>query len=289
MIKKGLGKGLGALIESGNDVDKRDGIQELKINEIEPNKNQPRRIFNDEKLLNLSESIKQHGIVQPIIVKKENDVYRIVAGERRWRAARMAGLATVPVIIKELSNREVMELALIENLQREDLNPLEEAEAYERLIKDFDMTQDEIANVVGRSRSAIANTIRLLHLTDVIKGYVISGELSSGHARTLLSIENKDLQEKAAEEIIKRGLNVRDTEELVKKYLVKRKTTRSKKRDEEYQDIEDKLKNIFGTKVQILSKNKRGKIMIEYYSLEELDRILEMVDIIGSKGPTSQF
>ena len=151
------------------------------------------------------------------------------------------------------------------------------------------MTQDEIANVVGRSRSAIANTIRLLHLTDVIKGYVISGELSSGHARTLLSIENKDLQEKAAEEIINRGLNVRDTEELVKKYLVKRKTTRSKKKDEEYQDIEDKLKNIFGTKVQILSKNKRGKIMIEYYSLEELDRILEMVDIIGSKGPTSQI
>lgn len=289
MIKKGLGKGLGALIDSGSTDEKSDGVKELRINEIEPNKNQPRRIFNDEKLVNLSESIKQHGIVQPIIVKKENDVYRIVAGERRWRAARLAGLTTVPVIIKELSNKEVMELALIENLQREDLNPLEEAEAYERLIKDFDMTQDEIANVVGRSRSAIANTIRLLHLTDDIKGFVVSGELSSGHARALLSIEDKELQMKAADEIIKRELNVRDTEELVKKYLAKKKTTKHKKKDEEYQDIEDKLKNIFGTKVQILSKNKRGKIMIEYYSLEELDRILEMVDILGSKNPTSQI
>ncbi len=285
MIKKGLGKGLGALIES-NDNDET-GVRELKINEIEPNKNQPRRVFNDEKLIQLSESIKQHGIMQPIIVKKENEIYRIVAGERRWRAARMAGLSSVPVIIKELSNKEMMELALIENLQREDLNPLEEAEAYDRLVRDYNMTQDEISNVVGKSRSAIANTIRLLNLSDLIRGYIINGELSSGHARALLSIENVNEQESTAEEIIRKGLNVRDTEELVKKHLREKSYVKVKHSNEEYQNIEDKLKNIFGTKVQIFAKNKRGKIMIEYYSLEELDRILEMVDLMGTNKPTS--
>lgn len=290
MIKKGLGKGLGALIESSNTENEKyenKAVTELKINEIEPNKSQPRRIFNDEKLIQLSESIRQHGVVQPIIVKKDNDVYRIVAGERRWRAARMAGLNSVPVIVKELSNKEMMELALIENIQREDLNPLEEAEAYERLIKDYNMTQDELAGIIGKSRSAIANTIRLLHQTDTIKGYIIGGELSPGHARALLAIEDLEQREKAAEEIIKKGLNVRDTEELVKKLLTKKKVIKEKNKNENYQEIEDKLKNIFGTKVEIQAKNKKGKIMIEYYSLEELDRILEMVDLIGPKE-TSQ-
>jgi ParB family chromosome partitioning protein len=285
MIKKGLGKGLGALIDEGNNEEK--GIMELKINEIEPNKGQPRKYFDDEKLTQLAESIKQHGIVQPIIVKNEDGVYRIVAGERRWRAARIAGLTKVPVLLKELSNRQVMEIALIENIQREDLNPIEEAEAFEKLIKDYNMTQDEVAGVVGKSRSAIANTIRLLNLNNNIKEYLINGLLSSGHARALLSVEDEKLQEKIAEEIKNNGLNVRDTEKLVKKYLVKKKGQKEKNNKENYIEIEEKLKDILGTRVQIVEKNKKGKIMIEYYSLEELDRIIEMVEVLSTKKPTS--
>jgi ParB family chromosome partitioning protein len=285
MIKKGLGKGLGALIDEGNNEEK--GIMELKINEIEPNKGQPRKYFDDEKLNQLAESIKQHGIVQPIIVKNEDGVYRIVAGERRWRAARIAGLTKVPVLLKELSNKQVMEIALIENIQREDLNPIEEAEAFEKLIKDYNMTQDEVAGVVGKSRSAIANTIRLLNLNNNIKECLINGLLSSGHARALLSIEDEKLQEKIVEEIRNNGLNVRDTEKLVKKYLVNKKGQKEKNNKENYIEIEEKLKDILGTRVQIVEKNKKGKIMIEYYSLEELDRIIEMVEVLSTKKPTS--
>jgi len=281
MIKKGLGKGLGALIT--DDSNENTGVKEIRVNEIEPNTNQPRKSFDDEKLQQLAESIKQHGIVQPIIVKKENDIYRIVAGERRWRAARLAGLVSVPVIVKDISNRQIMEIALIENLQREDLNPIEEAEAFERLIKDYEMTQDELSKTIGRSRSAIANSIRLLSLCDPIKSFVINGELSSGHARTLLAVEDGELQKKIAGEIIKNQLNVRETEKLVKKLLSKKTREKIKNNNEQYIEIEEKLKNIFGTKVKIMHGNKRGKIMIEYYSNDELDRILEMVDIIGKK------
>ncbi len=282
MIKKGLGKGLGALITSAGSENEDSGVTELRINEIEPNINQPRKNFNDESLIQLSESIKSHGIMQPIIVKREKDTYRIVAGERRWRAARMAGLVTVPVIIKELSNKQVMEMALIENLQREDLNAIEEADAFDRLMKEYNLTQEEVSAAVGRSRSAIANSIRLLGLGAKIKGYLISGELTSGHARTLIGIEDKELQEKIAGEIIAKGLNVRDTEKLVKKYLQK-KIKKDNKKNIELMEIEDRLKNIFGTKVQLLSNNKKGKILIEYYSNEELDRILEMCVKIGGK------
>ncbi|HEY9187781.1 MAG TPA: ParB/RepB/Spo0J family partition protein [Ignavibacteria bacterium] len=285
MIKKGLGKGLGALIDEGNIEEK--GLMELKINEIEPNKGQPRKYFDDEKLTQLAESIKQHGIVQPIIVKNEDGVYRIVAGERRWRAARIAGLTKVPVLLKELSNKQVMEIALIENIQREDLNPIEEAEAFEKLIKEYNMTQDEVAGVVGKSRSAIANTIRLLNLNTNIKEYLINGSLSSGHARALLSIEDDTLQEKIAEEVRNNGLNVRDTEKLVKKYLINRKGQKERSNKENYNDLEERLKDILGTKVQIVGKNKKGKIMIEYYSMEELDRIIEMVEVLSTKKPTS--
>jgi ParB family transcriptional regulator, chromosome partitioning protein len=214
MKKSGLGKGLGALISSANSEES--GVREIKINEIEPNLNQPRKNFNDEKLLQLSESIKQHGIVQPIIVKREDETYRIVAGERRWRAARLAGLTSVPVIIKELSNKQVMEIALIENLQREDLNAIEEAEAFERLIKEYNLTQEEVSTAVGRSRSAIANSIRLLVLSEKIKGFVINGELSSGHARALIAIQDSSLQQNIADEVISKNLNVRETEKLVK-------------------------------------------------------------------------
>jgi ParB family transcriptional regulator, chromosome partitioning protein len=278
MKKSGLGKGLGALISSANSEES--GVREIKINEIEPNLNQPRKNFNDEKLLQLSESIKQHGIVQPIIVKREDETYRIVAGERRWRAARLAGLISVPVIIKELSNKQVMEIALIENLQREDLNAIEEAEAFERLIKEYNLTQEEVSTAVGRSRSAIANSIRLLVLSDKIKGFVINGELSSGHARALIAIQDSSLQQKVADEVISTNLNVRETEKLVKKYLSQKVKLKPQQRKAEQIEIEDKLKNIFGTKVQLISNNKKGKILIEYYSMVELDRILELVDTI---------
>lgn len=281
MIKKGLGKGLGALIAA--DENDAGGVRELKINEIEPNTNQPRKSFDDEKLQQLADSIKKHGIVQPIIVKKENDTYRIVAGERRWRAARLAGLSTVPVIIKELSNRQVMEVALIENLQREDLNPVEEAEAYERLMKEYDMTQEEISNTVGKSRPAIANSLRLLNLTEKVKEYLIRGDLTSGHARALLAIEDKEIQEKAAKEIIEKKFNVRDTEKLVKRYLTKRIDRTPKKLNEELIEIEERFKDIFGTKVKLVDNNKKGKIMIEYYSTEELDRIIELIYSIVKK------
>lgn len=281
MIKKGLGKGLGALITSADVGSDESFIKEIKINEIEPNANQPRKTFDSEKLLQLSESIKQHGIVQPIIVKKENETYRIIAGERRWRAARLAGLTTVPVVVRDVTNKQLMELALIENLQREDLNPIEEAEAYEKLMKEYSMTQEEISNTVGKSRPAIANSLRLLNLSEKVKQHVINEELTSGHARALLAIEDYKLQEKIADEIIKRELNVRDTEKLIKKYLSKDKKSKPVKFNDVYADIEEKLKNIFGTKVKLVANNKKGKIMIEYYSKEELERILELVSTIN--------
>lgn len=281
MIKKGLGKGLGALIASEDSEEA--GIKELKLNEIEPNINQPRKMFDDDKLIQLSESIKQHGIVQPIIVKKEDDIYRIVAGERRWRAARLAGLITVPVIIKELSNKQVMEIALIENLQREDLNPIEEAEAFEKLINDYNMTQEEISVVVGKSRPAIANSLRLLALTDKVKEYVVNGDLTSGHARAMTIIEDNQLQEKVAMQVIQNKLNVRETEKLVKNILFKKPVKKISVKNEEIYSIEDKLKGIFGTKVELVTNKKRGKIMIEYYSNDELERLLDLFNMIGEK------
>lgn len=284
MNKKGLGKGLGALISAADDdVSTQSGVMEIKINEIEPNVDQPRKNFDDEKLEQLSESIKKHGIVQPIIVKKEDDTYRIVAGERRWRAARLAGLSTVPVVVKELSNKQVMEIALIENIQREDLNPIEEAEAYERLLNEFNMTQEDLSMSVGKSRSAIANTIRLLGLTDKVKNLLIGQDITSGHARALLSISNKDLQEKACDEILEKNLTVRETENLVRKYLSDNKKDKKENNNEEFIKIEENLQSIFGTKVRLMSNNKKGKIMIEYYSNDELERILELVNTIGNK------
>lgn len=279
MVKKGLGKGLGALITTEEYEEK--GIREVKINEIEPNENQPRKLFDDEKLLQLSESIKQHGVVQPIIVNKENDIYRIVAGERRWRASRLAGLSTVPVIIKDLTDRQLMEIALIENLQREDLNPIEEAEAYSRLTKEYNMTQEEISKTVGKSRSAIANSLRLLSLSSEIIKLLINGEMTSGHARCLVPIEDVDLQTEIAKMIIDKQLNVRDTERLVKKYLSKKEAPRKKDESADFSDIEEKFKNVFGTKVKIVNGSKKGKILIEYYSNEDLDRMIEIIEKLG--------
>ncbi|MFA6309140.1 MAG: ParB/RepB/Spo0J family partition protein [Clostridia bacterium] len=276
MNKTGLGKGLGALIET--ESTDNNGIVELKINEIEPNINQPRKRFDDDKLKQLSESIKQHGVVQPIICKKEDDAFRIIAGERRWRAARMAGIEKIPVIIKDLTSKEIMEIALIENLQREDLNPIEEAEAYDKLMGEFKMTQEEVSKTVGKSRSAIANSTRLLGLDNETKSYISNGQLSSGHARTLIPIADIEMRVKTARDIIDRDLNVRDTEKLVKRLLTKRSMTKQKEKDCDLIEIEDKLKNIFGTKVKLLPGNKKGKIVIEYYSNDDLDRILDIVE-----------
>ncbi|HOQ36792.1 MAG TPA: ParB/RepB/Spo0J family partition protein [Acetivibrio sp.] len=292
MNKKGLGKGLGALISAANEevneeINEKKGIVELKINDIEPNINQPRKKFDDEKLLKLSESIKKHGVVQPIIVKKEDNTYRIVAGERRWRAARMAGLKTIPVIIKELSERQVMEIALIENLQREDLNPIEEAEAFERLLNEYNLTQEELSEAIGRSRSAIANTIRLLGLSEKVKNCLINQDITSGHARAILSVDNKELQEKICDEIIEKNLTVRQTETLVKRFISEEKKENKKnkenKNNDEYLKIEENLQGIFGTKVRLVSNNKKGRIMIEYYSEEELDRLLTLFGMIEKK------
>mgnify|MGYP001333535212 CR=1 FL=1 len=278
-MKKGLGKGLGALITSVENEDT--GVMEVRINDIEPNRGQPRKSFDDEKLAQLAESIKQHGVVQPLIVQRDGNKYIIVAGERRWRAARIAGLKTIPVIVRDLSDRQMMEIALIENLQREDLNPIEEAEAYEKLMSEFGMTQEEIASTVGKSRPAIANSLRLLALQEEVRMKLIAGELTSGHARALLAIEDRELQVRAADEIIKNGLNVRETEQIVKR-LGRQKQQKGKKVDDaadiEYIAIEDKFREVFGTKVKITKNKAGGKIVIEYYSDDELDRIINLVE-----------
>lgn len=284
-MKKGLGKGLGALIESAGEANS--GVLEVKINEVEPNSGQPRKHFNDEKLAQLADSIKQHGVVQPLIVQRDGQRYKIVAGERRWRASRIAGIQTIPVIVKDLSNKQVMEIALIENIQREDLNPIEEAEAYEKLMSEYGMTQEEISVTVGKSRPAIANSVRLLSLQEKIKDKIIDGEISSGHARALISIENKDLQLKAVEDIIKKGLTVRETESLVKKLTSEKIVKKKDENDIEYQAIEERFREVFGTKVKILNSKKNGKILIEYYSEDELDRIISLVEKL-SKLTSSQ-
>ncbi len=275
MMKKGLGKGLGALINN-EAIEDTAGVLDLKINDIEPNAGQPRKLFDDEKLVQLAESIKQHGIIQPIIVKKDNNTFTIIAGERRWRAAKLAGLNTIPALIKDFTELQVMEVALIENLQREDLNPIEEANAFINLMNEFNLTQEQIAEKIGRSRSAIANTIRLLGLTNDVKKFIISGDLTSGHARTLVIIENEDLQKSAAEYIINNKLSVRETENYIKGLLNKKqKNKNTKLENPEYKYVEDKLKNILGTKVKLNANKNKGKITIEYYSNDELDRLLE--------------
>ncbi|MDF2884889.1 MAG: ParB-like partition protein [Clostridiaceae bacterium] len=275
MVKKGLGKGLGALI-SNEALEDESGVIDLRINEIEPNAGQPRKYFDDEKLVQLAESIKQHGIIQPIIVKKDNSIYTIIAGERRWRAAKLAGLSKVPALIKEFTNKQVMEVALIENLQREDLNPIEEADAFLNLMNEYNMTQEQIAETIGRSRPAIANSLRLLGLCDEVKKFVVSGDLTSGHARTLVIIQDFNLQLKAAEYIVENKLNVRETENYIKR-LFQNKSDKKKVINDnpDFKVVEDKLKNILGTKVKLQANNNKGKITIEYYSNDELERLLE--------------
>ena len=293
-VKRGLGKGLDVMIpqritETESAVE--DNVSRetyIPINEIEPNKSQPRKKFDQDTLQELAESIKQYGVIQPLIVQKRDKYYEIIAGERRWRAERLAGLKEVPVIIKDYSPQETVEIALIENIQREDLNPIEEAQAYQRLIKEYSLKQEELAKRLSKSRTAITNSLRLLKLNKRIQQMLIDEQITGGHARALLSLEDQDLQYEIACKIYNENLSVRDTEKLVKKLLdgkAEKETAAAKEEEKEdyiiYQALEEKLKIILGTKVSIKRKQKnKGKIEIEYYSDEELERIIEMFDTI---------
>lgn len=272
-MKKGLGRGLEALILSEPD---ESAVQEVKINEIEPNSGQPRKAFDQDKLEQLAESIKAHGIIQPLVVRKRNGNFEIVAGERRWRAARIAGLSKVPVVVKEFSDKELMEVALVENLQREDLNPIEEAYGYETLMKGYELTQEEISKAVGKSRSAIANTLRLLTLDEKVKKLIEKGELSAGHARAIVVIQDKELQLEIANKIIKNDLSVRETENLLKA-IENKKKIKKKAKDPVYTAIEDELKGILGTRVIITNNKNKGRVEIEYYSNDDLERIIGLL------------
>lgn len=279
--KNALGRGLGALIpEMMDEENQTSGIKEIDINEIAPAADQPRKNFDEEKIQKLAESIKEHGVLQPILVKKDGKYYKIVAGERRWRAARIAGLKNVPIIEKKLTDREAMEISLIENLQREDLNPIEEAQAYKKLMDDFKLTQEDIAERVGKSRPAITNSIRLLSLDERVLNYLIDGTISEGHGKVLASINDKNLQFEIAKKIIDENLNVRQTEKLIKKIEGKKENIEKIIKKEVYiKDIESRMKNYFGTKVTINNGRKKGKIEIEYYSKDDLERIVEMLNL----------
>lgn len=279
MAKRGLGKGLSALISS--EMSEENQIKMISINSIEPNKEQPRKYFDEDKLEELASSIKEHGIIQPLIVKQEEDYYVIVAGERRWRAARLAGLKEIPVIIQDYTTKELMEISLIENIQREDLNAIEEAKAYETLMNQFSLTQEELAGRIGKSRPAIANTLRLLQLDEKIQELIIQGQITEGHGRAILRLPDKEAQLALAKKIIKDHLSVRETEKKVDEMLKKpKKKTIKDEKEVIYKEIEDKIKNILGTKVQITRGKKKGKIEIEYYNENDLERILYLLESI---------
>jgi len=287
MAKRGLGKGLCALIPLVDDIEQASGIIELDMDNILPNQNQPRSDFDQEELAKLANSIQQHGIIQPIVVRPiDNIYYQIVAGERRWRAAKELGFKKIPAIQKELSDSNAMEVAITENVQRVDLNPIEEATAYEKLLQKYHLSQEQLATRIGKNRSTIANLLRLLSLPDKVKEYIKSGELSSGHGRALASVDNPELQERIAHQVVSRGLSVRDVETLVKSYLAKDNTKTSKPvhKSEDILYLEDNLRTLFGTKVELLTGEKKGKIMIEYYSNDELERILELFYSIQKNG-----
>ena len=294
--KKGLGRGLGAFFDdvpvspapaaATKKAEKQEtsdgqGVLRLKIRDIEPNPDQPRKVFDKDKLEALAASIREHGLIQPVLVKAETSgMYTIIAGERRWRAAKLAGLTEIPCILGEYSEKEVMELALIENLQREDLNPIEEAEGYQKLMETFALTQEEVAERVGKSRSAVANSMRLNNLSDKIKIMVTKGELTQGHARALLSLEKEAGRLALAEKIIKDGLNVRQAENAVSAMQKKSNAKIAKKPTDKnienyFKNLADELSSKFETKVSIKYGKKRGKIEIEYYSSADLENILK--------------
>ena len=293
----GLGKGLDSLIpdngkvpESGKKVKVVEKVIEkivekpvdvkLGINQIEPNRQQPRKKFDEESLEELADSIRQFGVLQPLIVQERKDYYEIIAGERRWRAAKLAGLKELPVIIKKMSDQEIVEISLIENIQRENLNPIEEAAAYKRLLTEFHLKQEEVAERVAKSRTAVTNSMRLLKLDERVQQMVIDGMLTTGHARALLAIEDPELQFQAASRVYNERLSVREVEKMVKN-IGKEKPVKKQEDFQQkavFQDLEEKMKTALGTKVSINRKDeKKGKIEIEYYSMEELERLMEIL------------
>lgn len=300
--KRGLGQGIDSLIpnkvnanketetvkvNAGSEKNETDGIF-VNINKVEPNREQPRKNFDEDSLVDLSESIKQVGVLQPLLVLDKKDYYEIIAGERRWRAAKLAGLKEVPVRIMNLTDQEVVEISLVENIQRENLNPIEEAFAYKRLLTEFNLKQDEVAERVSKSRTAVTNSMRLLKLDERVQQMVIDDMITTGHARALLGIEDAEKQFATAQKIFDENLSVRETEKLVKKIQnnkdipVEKKKVSDPAMEAIYHDLEEKMKSILGTKVAINKKDdQKGKIEIEYYSMDELDRIIDLIRTIA--------
>ena len=298
--KGGLGKGLDSLMPNkvntrqlnqgiSQDPAEKEPVKQVKLSLVEPNRDQPRKKFSEESLAELADSIRQYGIIQPLIVQDKNGYYEIIAGERRWRAAKLAGLKEIPIIIRDISQQEVMEISLIENIQRENLNPIEEALAYKRLLEEFNLKQEEVAKRVSKSRTAVTNSMRLLKLTEDVQQMVIDEKLTMGHARCLIAIEDPDLQKQIALQVIDKNLSVRDTEKLMKKLQKQKESAEEeqKKTAEDsaltavYEHIAEQMKTILGTKVEIRRKDKeKGKIQIEYYSQDELDRLLQLMKTI---------
>lgn len=293
--KKGLGKGLDSLIPDNRgtkssepdnavkkdlDTETKSGEQMMKINMVEPNREQPRKKFEEDALLELADSIKQFGIIQPLIVRKKKDYYEIIAGERRWRAAKIAGVKEIPVIVKEYTEQEIVEIGLIENIQRENLNPIEEAMAFKRLLQEFNLKQDEVAERVSKSRTAVTNSMRLLKLNDKVQQMIVDDMITTGHARALLAIEDKEQQYILANRIFDEKLSVRETEKLIKDLKNPKKPKEKKVIENEfiYKDIEERMEEVIGTKVNVSAKGKgKGKIEIEYYSDKELERVFDMI------------
>ena len=301
-LGRGLGRGLDAMISDSSKPrqeekkieksaakeqggDSKDKVIMVKIAQVEPSRKQPRKQFDEDALLELAESIKQFGVLQPLLVQKKEDYYEIIAGERRWRASKLAGIKEIPVMIKDFSDQEAVEISLIENIQRENLNPIEEAAAYKRLMEEFHLKQDTIAERVSKSRTAVTNSMRLLKLDDRVQQMLIDEMLTTGHARALLAIEDKDTQHAAAVKVFDEKLSVRETEKLVKEILNphQKETEKEKDRAQDlvYEQLEEKIKGIIGSKVAIRRKSKdKGRIEIAYYSLEELERIVELLETI---------
>ena len=287
--KKGLGKGLGALLSSdGISEDQKDSVVELKINDVSPNTDQPRKTFDEDRLNELADSIKENGIIMPIIVQRKEKGYTIVAGERRWRAARLAGLKLIPAIVRDLTDKQVMEQALIENLQREDLNPLEEAEAMQSLIKTHHMTQEALSKKLGKPRATIANALRLLNLDESLHEFLVRGDLSAGHAKAILSLKDKEDQRKVADVVIARDMSVRQAEEFVRKYVDAQNNPKPAAKTVELdpqaklsiKEVETRLKKSLGSRVKIKPSGDasgKGKIVIDYKNPEDLDRLLEIL------------
>lgn len=293
--KPGLGKGLDSLIpdhhlekplnnETGQ-ADDKGGVLMVKLSKVEPNREQPRKQFDEDSLLELAESIKQFGVLQPLLVLDKKEYYEIIAGERRWRAAKMAGIKEIPVIVKEYSEQEIVEISLIENIQRENLNPIEEAMAFKRLLEEFQLKQDEVAERVSKSRTAVTNSLRLLKLEQRVQEMLVEEMLTTGHARALLAITDPKEQVELATRIFDEKLSVRETEKLIKNILNPAKKEEKQEdpaQDAIYGQLEEKMKGIVGTKVTInRKKNNKGRIEIEYYSQEELERIIEIFESIG--------